>query len=92
MQNMPLETALFVGDWPTYSAINALCKGGLVTYDPAPFHFPSFAGNERSGFDMLRLNLTKTGRSVFDGEQDTFGLMKRDSWLGGVELLTSGAI
>tara|TARA_B100000780_G_C20788260_1_gene313032 strand:- start:321 stop:446 length:126 start_codon:yes stop_codon:yes gene_type:complete len=41
---------------------------------------------------MQRLNLTKTGRSVFNSEQDTFDLMKRDGWLGGVELLTSGEI
>ena len=58
----------------------------------SPFQFPSFSGNERSDFDMQRLNLTKTSRSVFNGEQDTFDLMKRDGWLGGVELLTSGEI
>ncbi|MDU9005499.1 hypothetical protein [Sedimentitalea todarodis] len=90
LRNMDMETALFVGDWPTYRAIDALCNGGLVTCDPTPFSFPSLSENERHAFNAQRLSLTETGRRVLDCEQDAFSLMRRDGWLGGVELLASG--
>lgn len=92
LRNMDMETALFVGDWPTYRTIDALCSGGLVTCDPTPFSFPSFSENERPDFKAQHLSLTATGRRVLDCEQDAFSLMRRDGWLGGVELLGSGAI
>ena len=92
LRNMDLETSLFVGDWPTYRILGALYDSGLVTCDPSPFSFPSFSEKEHTAFNAQRLSLTETGRKVLNGKQDAFGLMRRDGWLGGIELLDSGRI
>lgn len=92
LKNMDLETALYIGDWPTFSTIDALCRGGLVACDPNPFRFPSFTTTEHAAFKTQVLSLTEVGRRVLDGAQDATGLMRRDGWLGGVELQQSGTI
>lgn len=91
LQNMEMEKVLFIGDWPTYRVIETLCTSGLAICEPAPFQFPSFSADEPSGFQKQRLSLTRMGRRVLDEEEDAFGLMKRNGWLGGVELSASGA-
>ncbi|MEM7237272.1 MAG: hypothetical protein AAF501_05545 [Pseudomonadota bacterium] len=92
LRNMEMETALFIGDWPTYRILDALCANGLAACEPSPFRFPSFTSEKHAAFNAQRLSLTGMARRVLDGEEDAFGLMQRDGWLGGVELLVSSAI
>lgn len=92
LQNMEMETALFIGDWPTYRIIDALCAGGLAACEPPPFRFPSFTHEKLAAFNTQRLYVTEAGRRVLNGKQDAFGLMKRDGWLGGVKVEVSRAI
>ncbi len=92
VQNMDLETALFIGDWPTYGTLGALCTAGLVACDPGPFRFPSFSEAEREGFNAQHLSLTDAGRRVLDSNQNAFDCMHRSGWLGGVELKSQDAL
>ena len=92
LQNMEMETALFIGDWPTYRTLDTLCSSGLVACDPPPFRFPSFSREMHSAFNTQHLSLTEAGRRVLNGEQDAFDMMQRDVWLGGVKVVDSGAI
>lgn len=92
LQNMEMETALFIGDWPTYRILDSLCAGGLVACEPPPFHFPSFSREEHAEFKTQTLSLTEAGRRVLHGEQDAFDLIHRDGWLGGVKIKDSGAV
>lgn len=92
LKNMDMETALFIGDWPTYQIIDTLCAAGLAVCEPSPFRFPSFTSEAPPAFDEQRVSLTEAGRRVLNGEGDAFGLMKRDGWLGGVEITSGDAI
>lgn len=92
LQNMDMETALFIGDWLTYQTIDTLCAAGLAVCEPSPFRFPSFTSEAPPAFDEQRVSLTEAGRRVLKGEDDAIGLMKRDGWLGGVEITSSDAI
>ncbi len=92
LQNMDMEAVLFMGDWPTYRVLDALCCGGLVTCDPSPFCYPPSSGEDLRAFREQRLSLTEAGERVLIGENDAFGLMRRDYWLGGVKLTSSDTI
>ncbi|WP_299606382.1 hypothetical protein [uncultured Tateyamaria sp.] len=92
LQNMDMETALFIGDWPTYQIIGSLCAAGLAACEPSPFRFPSFTSEAPPTFDDQRVSLTEVGRRVLNGEEDAFGLMRRDGWLGGVEVTSSDTV
>lgn len=92
LQNMEMETALFVGDWTTYRILDALCASGLAACELPPFHFPSFSREKHAAFNTQNLRLTEAGRRVLNGERDAFDLMQRDGWLGGVKVVESGAI
>ncbi|WP_229801525.1 hypothetical protein [Tateyamaria omphalii] len=92
LKNMDMETALFIGDWPTYQVIDALCAAGLAMCEPSPFRFPSFTSEVPPAFDAQRVSLTDVGRQVLSGERDAFDLVRRDGWLGGVEITSSDAL
>lgn len=92
LQNMDMERALFIGDWPTYRVLDVLCASGLAACDPQPFQFPSFSREEASAFNAQHLSLTEAGRRVLDGEKDAFDMIERDGWLGGVKVLDSGVL
>ena len=85
VQNMDLEDAFFMGDWPTFRIIGTLCQGGLLT-SPEPFRHPSFDPDDRKRFRDQRLSLTPYGQQVLDGQANAFAAMPRDMWLGGVHL------
>jgi hypothetical protein len=91
-QNMEMERTLFIGDWPTYRAIDALCADGLAACDPSPFRFPLFTSERHAAFNAQHLSITEAGRRVLNGELDAFDLMRRDGWLGGVKVMQSSAI
>ncbi len=91
VQNMEMEKVLFLGDWSTYKVIDDLCTSGLAVCEPGPFRYPSLSSGEPSEFRAQRLRLTEMGCKVLDKKEDAFGLMKRDGWLGGVELTASRA-
>lgn len=92
VQNMELEDALFIGDWPTYRTIDALCSSGLITCEPSPFIFPSFAKEKNHDFGKQRLILADAGREVVGKDKNAFGFMQRDGWLGGVKLQNEGKL
>ncbi len=83
-QNMEFEQALFIGDWRTYSTIEALCDAGLLTCEPGPFWHPPRSREELKTFVAQRINLTSQGERVLVGEVTADGPGTNDFWLGGV--------
>lgn len=90
LQNMEMETSLFIGDWATYHKLDALCDSGLAACQPQPFRFPSFSRERHAAFNTQHLSLTAAGWKALSGEQDAFDLMQRDGWLGGVKVVEAG--
>ena len=88
VRNMELETALFLGDWRTFSVINDLCTAAepLARCDRDPFEYPPEMSISRDAFQAQRLSLTRVGQAVLVGRSDAFACLKRDCWLGGVHL------
>lgn len=87
--NMELESAYFIGDWPTFRHIGDLCAGDdpmLRSGPDGPFWFPPHTRRGGEAFRRQRLELTETGRQVLAGERGAFGILQRDQWLGGVHL------
>ena len=92
LQNMEMERALFIGDWPTYRILDSLCVSGLAASNPPPFRFPSYSREKHAAFNMQHLSITEAGCRVINGKREAFDLMQRDGWLGGVNVVESGAI
>lgn len=88
VQNMDMEQALFIGDWPTFSTLNRLCKMGVLECQPSPFFYPPAGPDNRRAFRDQAFALTEIGRDILRGEKDAFDVAKRDQWLGGVHLLS----
>ena len=86
LQNMDRETALYIGDWRTFSIIDRLCKAGLLTAEPGTFWHPPASPEEQSAFRQQRLMLTDFGQEVRSGKVDATGAITRDEWLGGVHI------
>ncbi len=85
-RNMDLETVLFVGDWHSFTVIEALCQASLIHCRPEAFwHLPRGQG-ELKRFREQRLSLTEHGRAVLSGKETAFSSVDRDRWLGGVQL------
>lgn len=89
VKNMELETALYMGDWTTFSRINVLCSGPspLLRCEPGgTFRYPpndTFAPKE---FAQQSLHLTRVGLEVASGNRSARPLIARDESLGGVHL------
>lgn len=91
VQNMELETALYLGDWGTFSRLDVLCTGRAPLLACAPhgaFRHPPGEALDRQEFAAQHLSLTEHGRQVQEGEISASGLIERNEWLGGVELKT----
>lgn len=89
LQNMDLETVLYMGDWTTFRRLDLLCAGSspLLRCAPQPtFLYPPSETLSREAFAAQRLTLTDQGRQVQDGTASAAGLIERDEWLGGVHL------
>ncbi|MEO1139658.1 MAG: hypothetical protein AAFW87_09390 [Pseudomonadota bacterium] len=88
LQNMEQETALFMGDWPTYAVIETLCHAGLLTCDPAPFLYRVSSPDKRRAFMDQSLTLTDKGQKALAGKLNPTTVIERDQWLGGVHIQT----
>lgn len=89
VQNMDLETALYMGDWTTFARINVLCSGPapLLRCEPGgEFRYPPGEQFPPKAFAAQSLHLTEAGRDVASGKRSAHGLLERDEWLGGVHL------
>lgn len=86
IQNMNFETALYIGDWTTYSTLGFLCEASLMKCQPGPFWHPPHTKEQRQTFREQRLDLTDLGKRILTGELNAFGIINRDLWLGGVHL------
>ncbi|MBX2853390.1 MAG: DUF1835 domain-containing protein [Rhodobacteraceae bacterium] len=86
VHNMELETALYLGDWTSFSTIDRLCQASLLSCQPTPFWHPPTTLADRQAFRAQRLGLSDDGARVLSGERDAAGLIHRDIWLGGVHL------
>lgn len=89
IDNMDAESCLYIGDWRTYSQIEALCESAqplLVCKSEAPFLHPNTSGISADAFNEQQLCLTPLGKSVLDGETSVADTHTRDVWLGGVHL------
>ncbi|MEO1531499.1 MAG: hypothetical protein AAFU72_04965 [Pseudomonadota bacterium] len=92
LRNMALETTLYIGDWPTYTVIDALCTADLLACEPGPFRFPPGIAITAHEFREQRRHPTERGMRVLRRERYVFALWHRDFWLGGVHLRSDGPI
>ena len=93
VQNMDLESVLYMGDWSTFSRINVLCAGPnpLLRCEPdGTFRYPPDEQFPPKAFGAQSLHLTQAGKEVAWGKRSAHPLLSRDEWLGGVHL-KSGA-
>lgn len=93
VQNMDLETTLYMGDWSTFSRIDVLCSGAhpLLTCNPeGRFRHPPDETLPPEAFGAQQLHLSEDGEAVQAGARSAEPLIARDEWLGGVHL-KSGA-
>ena len=89
VQNMDLETVLYMGDWSTFSRIDVLCSGARPLLSCTPdgtFRHPPDETFPPKAFGAQQLHLTEDGRAVQAGTRSAAGLIARDEWLGGVHL------
>ncbi|MEM8687558.1 MAG: hypothetical protein AAGF81_09525 [Pseudomonadota bacterium] len=89
IQNMELETVLFIGDWTTFSRVEELCLGPSPLLQCSPggtFHHPPSDKLSRKAFAAQALSLSQEGRDVQAGLRSARPLRVRDEWLGGVHL------
>ena len=92
MENMDLETCLYIGDSTTFRTIADLCDPAcalLACKSGHPFDYsPStiIASNE---FREQRLRVTELGKRVITEEQSVLDIKPRDCWLGGIHLNSS---
>lgn len=80
LQNMALETCLFIGDWSTFSTLNFLIAAQLLK---GPVHSPAA---DRKAYLGQTLSLTPAGQRVLTKEAHLADYAARDIWLGGVHL------
>lgn len=92
IQNMDMESVLFMGDWRTFSVIGHLARAELLACEDGIFWHPPHSEEQRKAFREQRLVLTAQGNKVRKGEIDGTGLMNRDEWLGGVHLQSGKAL
>ncbi|MEM1307847.1 MAG: hypothetical protein AAGG99_10000, partial [Pseudomonadota bacterium] len=87
-QNMGLETALFMGDAPTFTHIARLCNATppLLACTSPPFRYPPAHAINRDALRAQRLAITEAGQDVLDGHRSAIDMIDRDQWLGGVHL------
>tara|TARA_R110002110_G_scaffold38465_29_gene125582 strand:- start:5335 stop:6357 length:1023 start_codon:yes stop_codon:yes gene_type:complete len=86
VQNMNFETALFIGDWPTFAHLETLCNMSLLACTPHPFVRPSRPGADQQRFRNQQFRLTDAATQVLNGRANAIDLIHRDAWLGGVHL------
>lgn len=89
MDNMALESHLFMGDWSTFRRLAALCDGPtplLRCRSGLPFRYPPRDKLDIDEFRGQRFSLTVAGEEVLDGTADAAALNPVDHWLGGVHL------
>lgn len=92
VKNMDLETALFIGDWPSFSTLAGLERNGLLHCETGDFWYPPGSRDKLPAFRGQRFALTTAGRAVLNGDRDAFALFPRDQWLGGVHVSSNGPI
>ncbi|MEM8646196.1 MAG: hypothetical protein AAGF86_07610, partial [Pseudomonadota bacterium] len=89
VQNMDLESVLFMGDWATFSRIAELCSGPHPLLQCGPdgiFRYPPSEQLSREEFAGQTFHLSPEGRDVQAGLRSARSLKVRDEWLGGVHL------
>lgn len=86
VQNMVDETALFIGDLPTFAHIAQLCDASLLRCSAGQFQMPPRDGSSPGAFRGQRLYLADRAEAILARGADAFGQIDRDQWLGGVHL------
>ncbi len=93
IKNMNMETALFIGDQPTYRCLEDLSSSAsplISCSDGTSFHY-SF--NDKQSLESTleqRVCLTQAGKDVLQGNAHGDEFLERDFWLGGVHLKSDG--
>jgi hypothetical protein len=87
LQNMELESVLFIGDWETYRRIELLCANELIGCRPNNrFVFSPKAQISAEDFHKQQFSLTDKGKKAVAGQLDCTSVICCDEWLGGVNL------
>ncbi len=91
IENMNLEDALFIGDWRTFSVIEALATSRCPLITPVAGRFISWSPDNQapSAYHQQQLTLTESGCKVLAQTLHAGDLIKRDQWLGGVHIQSS---
>lgn len=89
IRNMDFESFLYIGDWRTYSQIDALCcseRPLLECIGERSFTHIRDDSISTEEFSEQALRLTEFGHQVLAGEKSTVKQVQREEWLGGVYL------
>ena len=86
IDNMDLETHLFMGDWHSFDILDRLTQGTrpLLKSAPGKFRYPPRDEIEIEDLKAQLFSLTDHGHAVLTGE--CLSEIMRDEWLGGVHL------
>lgn len=88
VENMTMETALFIGDWQTFSTIDHLASGDKPLLFSASDQYVQWASANAADKQYLKqtLVLTDIGLQVLDHTKNAINYVYRDEWLGGVHI------
>jgi len=88
LNNMDLETALFIGDLRTFKIVLDLCSSTqpLLAFEDGAVERLPLARAEIMEFAKRPIRITELGEAVLSGAQNAFQAIERDYWLGGVHI------
>lgn len=80
VENMALETALYIGDWRTFSCLRDLAAGDTPLV--------RLTGNDTDDFLTRTVTLTEAGHHTLSETPSDVAPRERDLWLGGVHIVS----
>ncbi len=89
VDNMDLESVLYIGDWRTFTHIKQLCEQPnplIEVENRSSFQHPMSNEVSASEFKSQVLRVTAYGESVLAGQVDYKEALVRNEWIGGVHL------
>ncbi len=86
LQNMDLETALFIGDWRTFRVLNRLRDHGLLEMENQQLRYDAAEAEERQAYRQQSVTLTAKAVEALRGGIDPESIIEKSAWLGGVQI------
>lgn len=84
LRNMDLETAFFMGDWPTFAILDRLHKLELLVSNGEVLRYDAVSDEERAAYRHTKFSLSQKGEMALSGLLNPRSILEHDRWLGGV--------